>query len=172
MTRKLLLPLTCLALAVTLSACIEEDSGMAGYFDFEGEIVPVVYVTEGTGLPQAALLESVTYTNNDKETFTERLGHVRVDFRSCETEWCAAEVDDCGIESSVNYAYEEVNEAKTIAFKNFDRSPAISQFAATDTKFALTRDGAAISLACSECPGRSINGRDYTSKTVSLQAIR
>lgn len=163
---------TCCLLTLSFTSCLEEDNGLEGYFTYEGEFVPTEELLKGTGLPRVVQLEEITYSSKENGDEKFSLGHVNVDFSSCESEWCQAEVDDCGLSTNVDFAYKEVDAAKSITFNNLRDGAVFNRWAEDNLVFAYERDGVDIFLTCADCPGQTPSGKEYTSRMVKMRAIR
>ena len=165
LTKTLLLAL----LTFTLSACLDEEGNLFG-MDLSGEMSPNEAARTGTEVPEVAYLKSVTYLG--KQDVTDDLGHIEINFTTCNELWCRASLDDCGSASGFTFNYQRTDADRSIQFKDFTNSPALTDWAEEDIVFEFTRNGIDIELTCNDCPGVSPNGEQYDGRRVTMQAVR
>ena len=161
--------LTLALLVLTFTACLVEDGDLFG-LDFSGEMSPNEAARTGTEVPKVAYLKSVTYLG--KQEATDDLGHIEINFNDCNELWCRASLDDCGAASGFTFNYQRTGVERTIEFKDFSTSPALTDWVEEDLTFEFTRNGIDIELTCTDCPGVSPAGERYDGRRVTMQAVR
>lgn len=172
-TKNLLFALLALPFLL-LTSCLEEETNGLGFdYDANGNAVVSDAVLNGTGLPTMATLESVTYVA-DKEEIENPLGHIEIAFGSrCSGNWCNAVLDDCGINSDIGYQVEgAADEDQTIAFRNVETSWSLQQAVENNLQFKIERQGATLTLICTDCPGETWDGTEFEGRRVNMRVVR
>lgn len=170
--RTLLLAL--LALPLVFTSCVVEEDGMGLNYDRNGNVIPSDAVLNGTGLPSLATLEKAVFSV-DKEENEVPLGHVEMGFsNACTGSWCNAFVDDCGINSNINFSLQDGGEEDfdKISFRNVEASFVVDFWANEGEAFTVEREGAKLILRCDDCTGEMPGGDEYTGKYVELSVLR
>lgn len=160
--------LSLLAVALFLTACLEEES----YLSEVGP--PDEVLLSGTGIPQAAGFRTLTLTDSKKNTQTYDISHIDLKFNNCgeNIEWCNALVNDCGINNSLRYNYrEDESGTKSLSFANLPPSSEMRTFAGDEATFAFSRANAQIELSCDDCP-IEYDGEQFTGRHITMRAWR
>ncbi|MEM9528661.1 MAG: hypothetical protein AAGA31_18755, partial [Bacteroidota bacterium] len=126
--------LLCFFTAGFFTACIEEDSGLVDMIAPEPYTIDVA-AQEGTGLPNAVIIERVVFTDDKGEEVWNQGMHVQMAFNPCSSGWCKARVDDCGVDSRVKYNYAETGNSASINFADFSTSFTVSGWAVEGAPF-------------------------------------
>jgi hypothetical protein len=71
----------------------------------------------------------------------------------------------------VSFSFKEEGEDASLAFDALTNSPALGDWAARQT-FSFEREGLAVTLACTQCPGETRDGFEFANRTVTLKAVR
>ena len=168
--RKLLLLTGCLLLAVTFSSCLEE-TGTFITSDGAEQLSRYEAAINGAGLPREAELRNAVYTNTKNgQSIEVSLGHIRIGFFLCGDDWCRARTDDCGQSAYLDYQYRVEGDQEKIAFQDFEFIPLFKDWA-ENADFNFNRNGADLKFDCTECPGSTSNGFEYTDRRVVLQVV-
>lgn len=153
------------------TACLEEDSGLTEMIAMEPYTINVA-AQEGTGLPNAVIIERVVFTDDKGDEIWNQGMHVQMAFNPCSSGWCKAEVDDCGVNSRVKYNYAETGSSASINFADFSTSFTVGGWAVEGAPFRFERDKAKILLTCENCPGNISSGASFTKREIALKVIR
>lgn len=155
--------------AATFTSCIEEDPGLNGMESVQ-ELNRHEALYNGTGLPRGMEMISVEYQNKTGGTQVEPLPHVVILFDLCADEWCQAETDDCGSTAEVAFSFKEETDNSTLSFDALTNSPTLNDWAAQQV-FKFERERLDVTLSCTECPGETRDGFEYTDRVVKLKAV-
>lgn len=164
--------LLCLFSAALFTACLEEEGGFTDMIAPEAYAIDEVAAQEGTGLPEAVIIERVLLIDDKGNEVWNQGMHVQMAFDPCATGWCKANVDDCGVASRVKYNYAETSSAAAINFADFSTSFTVSGWAKEGVPFLFERDKAKILLSCDNCPGNISDGTPFTKRVIALKVIR
>lgn len=160
-----LLLFSCLVMAATFSSCIEDQYGLTGMQDAP---TPTHIQPDATGLPVSVTMQSVVFTSKTGVTSVQELPHVVMVFTNCDDVWCKALTDDCGNPDDVSYNFDDSAAVPTMRIDSYATVPAVGIWAGTAT-FDFAREGTAMTLSCSDCPGITQDGFEYLDRKVSFK---
>ncbi|WP_020566756.1 hypothetical protein [Neolewinella persica] len=169
--RNLLLLAGVLLLAATFSSCLEETDS---FINSEGveQLSRYEAAINGTGLPREAELRNAVFTNTKNgQSIEVSLGHIRIGFFLCGDSWCRARTDDCGQSANLDYQYRVEGDQEKIAFQDFEFIPIFKDWA-ENADFNFNRNGADLKFDCTDCPGRTSDGFEFTDRRVVLRVIQ